>query len=42
VGVTGALGGAHETMIKTMSKTVTMFLIFMDALFCNELPGNSL
>jgi hypothetical protein len=38
VGTTLA-AGAQETKIKATSKTVTMFLIFIDTLLCKELPN---
>jgi hypothetical protein len=38
VGTTIA-AGAHEAKIKAISKTVTMFLIFIDSLLCKELPN---
>jgi hypothetical protein len=38
VGTTLA-AGAQEASIKATSKTVTMFLIFIDTLLCKELPN---
>jgi outer membrane murein-binding lipoprotein Lpp len=38
VGTTLA-AGTHEAKIKAISKTVKMFLIFIDTLFCKELPN---
>jgi hypothetical protein len=36
---TTLVAGAHETKIITTSKTIKKFLIFIDTLFCKELPN---